>query len=165
MWPGRTAELLGSGLELVVVDQAAGLDDGALLGRHIGNVELNLLDRTVGTHHIGGDVLQVAIERGADTRHKDVVAHLKVGLGLHLEGHHAPVHHVGAIALGGVLVDDVGQAANYALAARGLLAGRAVARLLGVEHGAVLGRLGIGRDTRAGQRLKHAGKLGIERPT
>ena len=60
-------------------------------------------------------------------------------------------------------MDDVGQAANYALAARSLLAGRTVARLLGVEHGAVLGRLGIGRDTRAGQRLKHSGKLGIER--
>ena len=55
--PGRTAELLGSGLELVVVDQAAGLDDGTLLCRHIGNVELNLLDRTVGAHHVGGDVL------------------------------------------------------------------------------------------------------------
>ena len=55
--PGRTATLLGSGLELVVVDQAAGLDDGTLLCRHIGNVELNLLDRTVGAHHVGGDVL------------------------------------------------------------------------------------------------------------
>ncbi len=57
VWPGRTAELLGSGLELVVVDQAASLNDGTLLGRHIGNVELNLLNRTVGTHHVGGDVL------------------------------------------------------------------------------------------------------------
>lgn len=57
VWPGRTAELLGSGLELVVVDQAAGLDDGTLLCRHIGNVELNLLDRTIGAHHVGGDVL------------------------------------------------------------------------------------------------------------
>ncbi len=57
VWPGRTAGLLGSGLELVVVDQAAGLDDGTLLRRHIGNVELNLLDRTVGAHHVGSDVL------------------------------------------------------------------------------------------------------------
>ena len=57
VWQGRTAELLGSGLELVVVDQAAGLDDGTLLRRHIGNVELNLLDRTVGAHHVGSDVL------------------------------------------------------------------------------------------------------------
>lgn len=57
VWQGRTAELLGSGLELVVVDQAAGLDDGTLLCRHIGNIELNLLDRAVGTHHVGGDVL------------------------------------------------------------------------------------------------------------
>lgn len=57
VWQGRTAELLGSGLELVVVDQAAGLDDGTLLGRHIGNVEFNLLDRTVGTHHVGSDAL------------------------------------------------------------------------------------------------------------
>lgn len=57
VWQGRTAELLGSGLELVVVDQAAGLDDGTLLGRHIGNVELNPLDRTIGAHHVGGDVL------------------------------------------------------------------------------------------------------------
>lgn len=55
--PGRTATLLGSGLELVVVDQAAGLDDGALLGRHIGDVELNLLDRAVGAHHVGSDIL------------------------------------------------------------------------------------------------------------
>lgn len=55
--PGRTAELLGSGLELVVVDQAAGLDDGTLLCRHIGNIELNLLDHTVGAHHVGSDVL------------------------------------------------------------------------------------------------------------
>ena len=55
--PGRTATLLGSGLELVVVDQAAGLDDGALLGRHIGNVELNLLNCTVGAHYVRGDVL------------------------------------------------------------------------------------------------------------
>ena len=60
-------------------------------------------------------------------------------------------------------MDDVGQAANYALAARGLLAGRTVTGLLGIEHRAVLGRLGVGRDTRAGQRLKHTGKLGIER--
>ena len=59
-------------------------------------------------------------------------------------------------------MDDVGQAANYALAARGLLAGRTVTGLLGIEHGAVLSRLGIGRDTRAGQRLKHTSKLGIE---
>ena len=57
VWQGRTAELLGRGLELVVVDQAAGLDDGTLLCRHIGNVELNLLDRAVGAHHVGGDVL------------------------------------------------------------------------------------------------------------
>lgn len=56
--PGRQlSALLGSGLELVVVDQAAGLDDGTLLGRHIGNVELNLLNRTIGAHHVGGDVL------------------------------------------------------------------------------------------------------------
>ena len=60
-------------------------------------------------------------------------------------------------------MDDVGQAANYALAARSLLAGRTVARLLGIEHGAVLSRLGIGRDTRTSQRLEHTGKLGIER--
>lgn len=57
VWPGRTAELLGSGLELVVVDQATGLDDGTLLGRHIGNVELNLLNRAVGANHVGGDAL------------------------------------------------------------------------------------------------------------
>ena len=57
VWQGRTAALLGSGLELVVVDQAAGLDDGALLGRHVGNVELNLLDRTVDAHYVRGDVL------------------------------------------------------------------------------------------------------------
>ena len=57
VWPGRTATLLGSGLELVVVDQAAGLDDGALLGRHVGDVELNLLNRTIGTDHVGSDVL------------------------------------------------------------------------------------------------------------
>ena len=57
VWPGRTAELIGSGLELVVVDQAAGLDDGTLLCRHIGNVKLNLPDRAVGAHHVGGDVL------------------------------------------------------------------------------------------------------------
>ena len=57
VWPGRTAALLGSGLELVVVDEAAGLDDGTFFGRHIGNVELNLLNRTVGTHHVGGNVL------------------------------------------------------------------------------------------------------------
>lgn len=57
VWQGRTAELLGSGLELVVVDQTAGLDDGTFFGRHIGNVELNLLDRTIGAHHVGGDVL------------------------------------------------------------------------------------------------------------
>ena len=57
VWQGRTAELLGSGLELVVVDQAAGLDDGTLFGRHIGNIELNLLDRAIGTHHVGSDVL------------------------------------------------------------------------------------------------------------
>ena len=54
---GQLSALLGSGLELVVVDQAAGLDDGTLLGRHIGNVELNLLNRTIGAHHVGGDVL------------------------------------------------------------------------------------------------------------
>lgn len=54
---GQLSELLGSGLELVVVDQAAGLDDGTLLGRHIGNIELDLLDRTVSAHHVGGDVL------------------------------------------------------------------------------------------------------------
>ena len=57
VWQGRTAELLGSGLELVVVDQAASFDDGTLLCRHIGNVKLNLLDRAVGAHHVGGDVL------------------------------------------------------------------------------------------------------------
>ena len=59
-------------------------------------------------------------------------------------------------------MDDVGQTANYALAARGLLAGRTVTGLLGIQHGAVLGRLGICRDARTSQRLKHAGKLGIE---
>ena len=55
--PGRTATLLGSGLELVVVDQAAGLDDGTLLCRHIGNVEFNLLDRIIGAHYVRGDAL------------------------------------------------------------------------------------------------------------
>ncbi len=54
---GQLSALLGSGLELVVVDQAAGLDDGTLLCRHVGNVELNLLNSTVGAHHVGGDVL------------------------------------------------------------------------------------------------------------
>ena len=60
-------------------------------------------------------------------------------------------------------MDDVGQTADHALTARGLLAGGTVTGLLGIEHGAVLSRLGIGRDTRAGQRLKHTSKLGIER--
>ena len=60
-------------------------------------------------------------------------------------------------------MDDVGQAADHALAARSLLAGRTVTGLLGIERGAELGRLGIGRDTRAGQCLKHACKLCIER--
>ena len=59
-------------------------------------------------------------------------------------------------------MDDVGQTADHALTARGLLAGGTVTGLLGIEHGAVLSRLGIGRDTRADQRLKHARKLGIE---
>lgn len=54
---GQLSALLGSGLELVVVDQAAGLDDGTLLCRHIGNIELNLLNRAIGAHHVGGDVL------------------------------------------------------------------------------------------------------------
>src|SRR5699024_102994 len=49
---------------------------------------------------------------------------------------HAPVDAVGAIALGGIFIADVGSAAEHALAARGLLAGRAVAGAVGEDDGA-----------------------------
>ena len=87
---------------------------------------------------------QVALQGRADAGDVDVIPHLKGGgLPLEMEGQHAPVHHVGAVALGGVVLGDVGKAPQHPLAAGGLLPGGAVAGLVGVEHRANFHRLGV----------------------
>ena len=96
---------------------------------------------------IGGDVCEVAVERGADTGDEDVIPHLEAWLVIELERDHAPVHDVGAVALRGVLARDVGKAADDALAARRLLARTAVTGLDGIDHAAELGCLGVRVET------------------
>ena len=51
-----------------------------------------------------------------------------------MEGQHAPVHDIGAVALGGVFLGDICQTADHTLAGGRLLAGTAVAGLVGVDH-------------------------------
>ena len=72
MYPRRIYfTLLDSDLELVEANEAAGLDDDTLLDRRICNIELNLLDRATGVHHVNSNVFQVTIERTTDTQHED----------------------------------------------------------------------------------------------
>ena len=69
---------------------------------------------------------------------EDVIPQAEGSRAVELEGQHTPVDEVGAVALGGVLVDDVGPGPQHALAAGGLLTGRAVAGLDGKNGGGQL---------------------------
>src|SRR5699024_3240132 len=107
--------------------------------------------------NLGGDVLHTVGNGLVDTPDIDPVAVLvgelsSLGEG---EGDDAPVDAVGAVALGGVLVADVGEAPQYLLAGGGLLTGGAVAGLV-AEHAGAHG--GVGRI--AAHLPKHFGYLG-----
>ena len=76
-----------------------------------------------------GDGLVSPLQGGADARDIEPIAGLDVPV-LHiggLEGEHAPVDHVGAVALGGKLGAQVGTAPQHPLAGGGLFPGGTVA--------------------------------------
>ena len=60
-----------------------------------------------------------------------------------MEGKHAPVHDIGAVSLGRIVLRDVGQSADDTLAGRRLLTRGAIAGLIGIDHGADLDGCGI----------------------
>ena len=92
----------------VEIDQAASLDDRPLVLRHILAVQ-GQFRRLPVFQHISCDVGQVAVQGGADAGDIDIVPHLKAArLPLQMEGQHAPVHHIGAVTLGGVVLGDIG---------------------------------------------------------
>ena len=107
-------------------------------------------------HQLGGKFLLSGLDTGAKAGHVDIVAHLAqklraLGEG---EGCHAPVNAVGAVALGGVLLGDVGKTAQHLLAGRRLLPRRAVAGAVGIDAGADGGLLKV-----AAQGTQHVGCL------
>ena len=78
--------------------------------------------------------LLLAFENGlADSRDEDAIADLIIEGGLRgdSEGEDTPVDAVAAVALGRIFVADVGIAAQNLLAGSGLLAGGAIAGLIG----------------------------------
>ena len=77
--------------------------------------------------------MHIAVHGVQNVRDEDIITDLEGGLILHLERQHAPVHHVGAVTLGGILGADIRKAAQDALAACRLLARRAVTGLHAVN--------------------------------
>ena len=85
---------------------------------------------------IGLDIGEGAVQGLPDTGDINVVADLEgIRCAFEMEGNHAPVHDVGAVAFGGIFLSDVGQAADDALAGGRLFTGAAVAGLVGIDHG------------------------------
>ena len=89
--------------------------------------------------------LSVALQERLDAGDVQLVPGLdaQISQAVHNEGEHAPVHHVGAIALSGVLRRQIGHTAQHSLAGGGLLSCRAVAGLQRHDQGAEAGGLGI----------------------
>ena len=126
---------LSSGPVAVKVDQAARLDDLALILGHILNVEVDLL-RSAVLDDVSLDVGEVSVERRTDAGDIDIISDIEdSGLAFEMEGDHAPVHDIGAVSLGSVLLCDIGKSADDTLAGSRLFAGRAVAGFVGIDHG------------------------------
>ena len=126
----------------VEIDEAAGFDDFFFRVGHVRDVQGNFLKFFA--DDVGLDVLHVAVEGCLDVGDIDVIADFKERVVLHLEGQHAPVDDVGAVALRRIFPADIGQAAEDALAAGRLFAGRAIAGLDAVNHAADFRRRHIG---------------------
>ena len=90
--------------------------------------------------------------------HEDAVARLEVKLYIRVdvEGEHAPVDAVGAVALGCILLGKVGRAAQHALAGSRLLTCGAIAGLIGKDGGANVGGCGVRLVTGLFQRGIHS---------
>ena len=100
------------GAVAVEIDQAARLDDFSLIFGHVLNIEIDLQSFSI-LDDISLDVGEISVHNAADTGHIDIIADLEgIGLTLEVEGDHAPVHDIGTISLGRVLLCDIGQAAD-----------------------------------------------------
>ena len=70
------------------------------------------MDAAVSADHLGGDILPALLNGLPDAGNKHAVAGLVVkgGIPVQREGQDAPVDAIAAVALGGELVADVGEA-------------------------------------------------------
>lgn len=85
--------------------------------------------------------LPLSLQQGADPGEKELVSRLdieRLEIGGY-EGEHAPVDYIGAVALGGVFLRQVGTAAQDPLAGGGLFPSRTVPRLEGHDQAAQAG--------------------------
>ena len=102
----------------VVVHQAAVEQDLLLVRREALDVKGDVLHATALTDDLRGDGLGAGLDRLADAGHEHHVAVLIIELGAFREGEgqDAPVDAVAAVTLGGVLIAEVGVAAEHLLA-------------------------------------------------
>ena len=131
----------------VIIHEAAVGEDLALRGGQVLEIQVDRVDTVLGDH-AGIDFFGAAQDGPADARDEHEVAGLVVEgrFGSDRKGHDTPVDTVAAIALGRILVADVGVAAEHLLAGSGLLAGGTVTRLVREDAGAEGSLLGIGID-------------------
>ena len=108
----------------VIVDQAAGKNDGALVLGKAGQAQDDAL-LCAAPMKDSGYVLTIGQKRLPDAGQAYAVAGLEVAGGgfVNDKRQQAPIHEVAAVALGGVLSGDVGPSAQHFLAGRGLFPG------------------------------------------
>ena len=107
----------------VVVDEAAVGDCLPLRLRQGAGGHGELRHGAVGLYGVGMEGSVIVEHMGADIGNKDVVSQLEDLRVFHQEGGHAPVDAVGAVALGGVGLGEVGGGPHDSLAGGGLPAG------------------------------------------
>ena len=115
----------------IVVHQAAVDQNFTLILGEIGEVQMQVF-YLAASDDLGIDFLLAVDDGLAQAGHIDEVASLVVKLGLGIDGerHNATVDAVAAVALGGILIADVGIDANNILARFVLLASLSLAELL-----------------------------------
>ena len=119
-------------LRSVEVHQAALGEDGALVLGQVLEVEVQVM-HAVGSDNLGINLL-LAIDDGltdAGNEYHVTGVVVELNIGSNGEGNDTPVDAVAAIALGSVLVADVGVTAEHLLARCGLLASGTVTGLVG----------------------------------
>ena len=143
----------------IVIDQAAVGNDLAFLPRQRVQPQGNARHAAVRLDYIGGKLRHASQHGAAQAWNEYPVAQGKGRGIIRQQRRHAPVDAVGAVTLGGIFARQIGAAAQHALAAGRLLAGGAVAGLVGKNGRADVGLLRADGITGDGQGTVNRGHL------